>query len=137
MASPTWWTWVWINSGSWWWTGRPSVLRFMGSQRVRHDWVTELNWTEVHFNNHCVCNFFPILLLCIFVLFLFKNCGIKELDFFIKTAVFISYLLVNWNKYYLRHNSFKLWNKLHLYINNCLPTSFNKNTFFDQLPVAV
>ena len=30
MASLTWWTWVWVNSGSWWWTGRPSVLRFMG-----------------------------------------------------------------------------------------------------------
>ena len=46
MASPTPWTWVWVNSGSWWWTGRPSVLRFMGSQRVRHNWATELNWTE-------------------------------------------------------------------------------------------
>ena len=45
-ASLTRWTWVWVNSGSWWWTGRPGVLRFMGSQRVRHDWVTELNWTE-------------------------------------------------------------------------------------------
>ena len=39
-----WQDWVWVNSGSWWWTGRPGVLRFMGSQRVRHDWVTELNW---------------------------------------------------------------------------------------------
>ena len=45
MASLTRWTWVWVNSGSWWWTGRPGVLRFMGSQRVRHDWTTELNWT--------------------------------------------------------------------------------------------
>ena len=44
MASPTQWTWIWINSGSWWWTRRPGVLRFMGSQRVRRDWVTELNW---------------------------------------------------------------------------------------------
>ena len=44
MASPTWWTWIWVNSWSWWWTGRPDVLLFMGSQRVRHDWVTELNW---------------------------------------------------------------------------------------------
>ena len=35
---------VWVNSGSWWWTGRPGVLWFMGSQRIRHDWVTELNW---------------------------------------------------------------------------------------------
>ena len=40
-------TWVWVNSGSWWWTGRPGVLWFMGSQRVRHDWATELNWTDL------------------------------------------------------------------------------------------
>ena len=46
MASPTQWAWVWVNSRSWWWTGRSGVLWFMGSQRVRHDWVTELNWTE-------------------------------------------------------------------------------------------
>ena len=46
MASRTQWTWVWINSGSWWWTGRPGMLQFMGSQRVRHDWATELNWTD-------------------------------------------------------------------------------------------
>ena len=39
------WTWVWVGSGSWCWTGRPGVLRFMGSQRIRHDWATELNWT--------------------------------------------------------------------------------------------
>ena len=44
MASPTRWAWVWANSRSLWWTGRPGVLRFMGSQRVRHDWATELNW---------------------------------------------------------------------------------------------
>ena len=46
MASLTQWTWVWVNSGSWWWTGRPGVLQSMGSQRVKHNWVTELNWTE-------------------------------------------------------------------------------------------
>ena len=45
MASPTQWTWVWVNSRSWWWTGRPGMLQFMGSQRVRQDWVTALNWT--------------------------------------------------------------------------------------------
>ena len=45
MASPTRWTWVWVDSGSWWWTGRAGVLRFMGPQRVGHDWATELNWT--------------------------------------------------------------------------------------------
>ena len=44
MASLTRWTWVWVNSGSWWWTGRPIMLRFTGSQRVRPDWATELNW---------------------------------------------------------------------------------------------
>ena len=41
------WTWVWVDSGSWWWTGRPGVLQFMGSQRVGHDWATELNWTKL------------------------------------------------------------------------------------------
>ena len=44
MASLTPCTWVWVNFGSWWWTGRPGVLRFMGSQRVGHHWATELNW---------------------------------------------------------------------------------------------
>ena len=48
MASPTQWIWVWVDSWSWWWTGRPGVLRFMGSERVRHDWTTELNWTELN-----------------------------------------------------------------------------------------
>ena len=49
MSSRTQWTWVWVNSRRRWWTGRPGVLRFMGSQRVRHDWATELNWTEFLF----------------------------------------------------------------------------------------
>ena len=46
MASPTPWTWVWVNSRSWWWTGRPGVLRFMGSWRVGHDWATEVNYPK-------------------------------------------------------------------------------------------
>ena len=63
MASSTLWMWVWVNSGSWWWTGRPGVLQFIGSQRVKHDWVTELNWTEladvnVSTSNHQI---FPFL----------------------------------------------------------------------------
>ena len=53
MASPTQWTWVWVNSGSWWWTGRPGVLRFMGSQRVGHDWATELHWKCHKGGKHC------------------------------------------------------------------------------------
>ena len=46
MASPTRWTWVWVMSRNWWWTGRPGVLQFMGLQRVVHHWATELNWTK-------------------------------------------------------------------------------------------
>ena len=49
MASPTQWTWVWASSGSWWWTGRPGVLQFMGSERVGQDWATEQQHT---------CNYF-------------------------------------------------------------------------------
>ena len=51
MASLTRWTWVWVNSGSWWWTGRPGVLQFMGSHRVGHDWATDL--IGVLFFNTC------------------------------------------------------------------------------------
>ena len=48
MASPTQWTFVLVNSWSWWWTGKPGMLQSMGLQRVGHEWVTELNWTEEH-----------------------------------------------------------------------------------------
>ena len=52
MASLTRWTWVWVNSGSWWWTGRPGVLWSMGSQRVGHNWANELNRTELRTWKH-------------------------------------------------------------------------------------
>ena len=85
MASLAWWTWVWVNSRSWWCTGRPGVLRFMGSQRIGHDWVTELNWvikTNISLiltSPHCLCKnllsfqflsilFSNIFLLCAFYL---------------------------------------------------------------------
>ena len=55
MASPTHWTWIWASSGSWWWTGKPGTLQSMGSQRVRHDWVTELNWIISHFEHLFMC----------------------------------------------------------------------------------
>ena len=45
MASPTWWIWVWVSSGSWWWTGKSGMLQSMASQRVGHNWATELNWS--------------------------------------------------------------------------------------------
>ena len=68
IASLTQWTWVWVNSRSWWWTGRPGVLRFMGSQRVGHYWATELNWYR-YFPKHLMnvyevgrtCHFIPVL----------------------------------------------------------------------------
>ena len=72
----------WLNgldSRSWWWTGRPGVLRFLGSQRIRHDWVTKLNWT---------------------IIFSFSslgslNCGIKCINI---SSCYI--LLMNWPLYY-------------------------------------
>ena len=74
MASPTRWTWVWVNSRSWWWTGRPGVLQFMGLQRVGHGWTTKLNWTELNMC-HTLCSGYleqavskPLLLLCVEVL---------------------------------------------------------------------
>ena len=48
MASPTWWKWVWASSRHWWWTGKPGMLQSLGLQRVRHDWETRLNWTELN-----------------------------------------------------------------------------------------
>ena len=52
MASPTQWTWVWVNSGSWGWTGRPGMLQSTGSQRVGHNWETELNWLSNFVNGN-------------------------------------------------------------------------------------
>ena len=59
MASQTQWTWVWVDSGSWWWTRRPGVLWFMGLQRVGHDWATELNW-KFFCKSFCVREGLPV-----------------------------------------------------------------------------
>ena len=85
MASLTLWTWVWVNSGSWWWIGRPGVLRFMGSQRVGHDWVTYLIWSE--------CNEFGFFL---FSRFFLLSCTIFTMIYlFVNLSVFIL-LEVHW-----------------------------------------
>ena len=55
MASLTQWTWVWASSRSWWWTGKPGMLQSIGSQRVRHNWVAELNWLSM-----CISEFLLI-----------------------------------------------------------------------------
>ena len=82
MASPTQWTWVWVNSRSWWWTGRPGVLQSMWSQRVGHDWATELtNW--VAFNDplyFCLVSFNLSF-------FIFKFTNLSLLPFFPKDSV--------------------------------------------------
>ena len=58
MASSTQWTWVCVNSRSLWWTGRPGMLRFVGSQRVGHNWMTELNWTwGKRWSGNSTCSF--------------------------------------------------------------------------------
>ena len=54
MASLNQWTWIWVNSESWWWTGKPGMLRFMGSQRVRHDWATDLIWIMLNVLEICI-----------------------------------------------------------------------------------
>ena len=59
MASPTQWMWVWANSKSWWWTGKPGMLQSMGLQRVGHGWATELNWTEPDHLSCLLRNLYP------------------------------------------------------------------------------
>ena len=65
MASPTWWTWVWVGSQSWWWTGKPGVLQSLGSQRVGHKWETELN--SVYFLRYCTVRLKMFYFLCSFL----------------------------------------------------------------------
>ena len=56
MASLTQWTWVWVGSVNWSWTGKPGVLQYMGSQRVRHNWAAELNWGSRYIWAHLMCS---------------------------------------------------------------------------------
>ena len=82
MASPTQWTWVWVNSRSWWWTGRPGVLQSMGSQRVGHDWVTELNW-------RCLKIFY---ILDIQITLLFKSFTLGEGTYYMNVTIAQTFL---------------------------------------------
>ena len=71
MASPTWWTWVWVSSRSWWRIGRPGMLQSMGSQRVGHDWVTEQQLaTSTSSLERCLFKSFVHYWTGLFVLFL-------------------------------------------------------------------
>ena len=71
MASPTRWTWVWVNSGSWWWTGRPVLLWFMGSQTVGQDWATELNC--IHIKLYWIMSFLVTQSWAFYLNYLFSN----------------------------------------------------------------
>ena len=90
MASLTRWTWVWVNSRSWWWTGRPGVLWFMGSPRVRHDWATELNWAEPLLSRVMGTIITNILTLTIVLIFLWWGSKNGELAF-----VFINWTIAS------------------------------------------
>ena len=67
IASPTQWAWIWVNSGSWWWTGRPGVLRSTGLQRAGHDWATELNWWDAMILAFLMLSFKPAFSLSSFL----------------------------------------------------------------------
>ena len=67
MASLTRWIWVWASSRSWWWTARSGMLQSLGSQRVGHDWATELNWTEINVKTNIAWEKSQLEKLCMFI----------------------------------------------------------------------
>ena len=87
MASPIQWTWFCVDSGHWWWTERPGILRLMGSQRVRHGWATELNWT-------LFCSYIWSVLLAYFSLLSQVICYIILFIISLWTAVFRDYNII-------------------------------------------
>ena len=109
-------SWVWVNSASWWWTGRPGVLRFMGSQRVRLDSATELNWTElkpiVYFRIDLICWLYGVMIWGICLKHHYrskkkKKSKIQSLIIFKKFSLALI----------LRFNTTCLWTKLKLFIS--------------------
>ena len=96
MASLTWWTWVWVNSGSWWWTGRPGVLKFMGSQKVGHDWVTELSWTELNITRWTV-SLHWLQAAFIFQGLLWRCCVVPRMFSYSYTGTILSQFFIKFN----------------------------------------
>ena len=88
MASPTQWTWVWVSSGNWWWTGRPGVLQSIGLQRVEHNWVTELNWMLKNARIKCSLHFAMWMLQMRLVVF--KNLCVYWEDVLYTTSLTLS-----------------------------------------------
>ena len=92
LESPIRWTWVWANSENWWWTRRSGVLQSMGSQRVGHDWATELNWAQVSFFQLKVIKFPQTVGLFLFEIFLSttfwrESAGEKYREFYYQTEI--------------------------------------------------
>ena len=88
MASLTRWTWVWVSSGSWWWTGKPGMLQSMGLQRIWHNWATELNWTDWMIND------VEHLAMCLFghlLTFFLLEMSFQILCLFLNWVVFIEF----------------------------------------------
>ena len=103
MASPTWWTWVWTCSRSWWWTGKPGVLQSMGLQRVGHDWVTELNWNKERFFGFLF--WFVLCVLKLIILCITQNADI--FDIFLHS--FILLILTYHPSLYEIHSLSEFW----------------------------
>ena len=108
MASLTQWTWVWVNFRSWWWTERPGVLQFMGSQRVGHDWATELKWTELkdHIQSKAFLSYSVAWILALqnkhFAYWMLKFNYFKIIDLMVCayfTFIYAGQCIIFWNKY--------------------------------------
>ena len=111
MASLTWCTWVWV---SWWWTRRPGVLRFMGLQRVRHDWVIELNWTELKYvSGSQLCKpDLKSLYLCVVVLLISQRANLlRDPAGFSILMACLFHLVGNHSSYPFFHSEVSTWRK--------------------------
>ena len=89
MASLNRWTWVWVNSRSWWWTGRPGMLRFMGSQRVGQDWATDLIWSDLIKMGKLIIDEFWLIILYILYELIYRYLLIYIIIFYINKYIFI------------------------------------------------
>ena len=95
MASLTRWMWVWVNSGSWWWTGRPGMLRFMGLQRVGHDWVTDLIWSDL--NGQIVYIVWMCSTKGLFILWMQWGGRVQGFNMLLKTMCTLEHMNCFWN----------------------------------------
>ena len=121
MASLTQWTWVWVNSGSWWWIGRPGMLWFMGLQRVRHNWATELNWKIISLvfdanNGICLIECQDVCVCVRWMLMFLVIC---------RNASSVSFQATFWQPVYSRHgHHHKSWSTSSSEVSYCYYSAF-------------